>query len=205
MRCTIRSRRCSTPDRGGRGRIGPAAPICSASDRLPERELHTAADRRARRPARRPRHAGQPARSARPGAGADADAAAWPEARPAAGRGVTGGAGGVRDAVAAPVQRHGRLHRGRQGIRGRPRRQSRDAAAVGERDREPDVRHDRVGVRFGVHVGRKQPRESPHALLERSGQRPDRRSACSSATTRRETRGRPRQGRCAGRPRAADA
>ena len=63
-RCTSTSRRCSRTDRGGPGRIGRAASISSARIGCRRRERTLLLGRRARRPARRPRHAGQPARSA---------------------------------------------------------------------------------------------------------------------------------------------
>ena len=57
----------------------------------------------------------------------------------------------------------------------RPRGRPGDAAALGQRHREPPVRDDRHRLRVGVHLVREQPGEPAHAVRERSGERSHRR------------------------------
>ncbi len=73
-----------------------------------------------------------------------------------------------------------RLCRRRPNLRDRPRRRSGHAGAVGERDREPALRHHPERERIGDDVVREQPRESPDAVRQRSGDRSRRRSALHS-------------------------
>ncbi len=75
----------------------------------------------------------------------------------------------------ALAERPRRLRRRRPRLRARPRRRRPDAAPLGERDRQPRVRHHRHCPRLRSHVGREQPREPPHAVRERPRRRPDRR------------------------------
>ena len=74
------------------------------------------------------------------------------------------------------------------------RRRGGNAAALGERDREPALRNDRHGIRLGVYLVGQQPREPPDRLRERPGRPTPRLRPCSFETTNRATSGRPRQG-----------
>ena len=108
----------------------------------------------------------------------------WPEpeppelvpSRPAGCRDAAPGAG-ARGAAARAGQRPGRLRRRRARLRRAARRRSGDAAAVGERDRQPRVRHRGHRLRVRLHLGRQQPREPPDAVRQRPRQRPDGRGA----------------------------
>ncbi len=90
-----------------------------------------------------------------------------------------------RDPGAHLRQRHGRIRRRRPRVRGRPRRRPGDAAALGERDGQPRLRHRGLGVGLGVHLGGEQPREPPHALRERPRDRPHLRGALPAGRGRR--------------------
>ena len=81
-------------------------------------------------------------------------------------------------------------------LRDRPRGRPGNAAAVGERDRQPALRHHRHRVGGGAHLVREQPREPADAVRQRSGRRSDGRGALHSRRRDRETRGRRRRGRC---------
>jgi hypothetical protein len=83
-----------------------------------------------------------------------------------------GGRRAGRRAGAGPGQRHGRICRRRQGIRRRPRGHGGDAPALGERDREPRLRHRGVVIGRRHHLGGEQPREPVDPVLERPGERP---------------------------------
>ena len=152
------------------------------------RRARAARGRGARDPARRPRRPAHAARSARRHASAG-DAAACRRRRRAATRRPTDGPAAAADAG----ERARRLHRRRAGLRHRPRRSGGDADAVGERHRQPAVRHDRHGVGCGAHLVGQQPREPADAVRERSGQRSDRARRSSSATTTPASRGRRRR------------
>ena len=95
----------------------------------------------------------------------------------------------------------------RADLRDRPRRDGRHADAVGERDRQPALRHHRDRVGRGAHLGRQQPREPADAVRQRSDQRSDRRGAVHSrrgdrrsvvADARARSRGRRRAARSSG-------
>ncbi len=141
-----------------------------------------------------------PARSARTGPALDHD----PQAR--AGREPRPDDRPHRPAArpsARARERARRLRRGRAGVRRRARGRRGDAAALGQRHREPGVRDDRHRVGLVVHLVREQPREPAHALRERPDHaiRPPR--PCSSATTTTVRPGPPRRGRCRATERAA--
>ena len=78
------------------------------------------------------------------------------------------------------TERHRRIRRRRPHLRDRPRRRSGDAGAVGQRDRQPALRHDPQRERIGDDVVREQPREPADAVRERSGDRSRRRGAVHS-------------------------
>ena len=93
-------------------------------------------------------------------------------------------------ADAGDGERAGRLHARGTRVRRRAGRGARDAAAVVERAGEPRLRNDRQQRRFGVHVGRQQPREPAHALRQRSADRPDQRGVLPSRRGHRRRVGR---------------
>ena len=84
-----------------------------------------------------------------------------------------GAHGAARGAAAHAGQRGGRLRRRRARVRRRARGGRGDAAALGQRHRQPGLRDGGHGVGGGLHLVREQPRESPHALRERPGHRSD--------------------------------
>ena len=125
------------------------------------------------------------ARAARAPARRDAraDASTPPERRTAAAR-------------ARVLQRPRRLRRRRAGVRDDPRRGAVDAGALDQRHRQPVVRLPGLGRGRRLHLVGQQPREPAHAMVERSGQRPARRS---------DLRARRGQRRALGADRAADS
>ena len=86
---------------------------------------------------------------------------------------------------------------GRPRVRDRPRGDAGDAAALGQRHRQPALRHGRHRVGRGLHLGGEQPREPPHAVRQRPRHRPHRARRSSCATTRPARPGRRRRARCA--------
>ena len=133
---------------------------------------HPARERGARRPERRARRAGEPARPARSRVAGAGGARALPRAElrrrvadevvvpPLALANGTGGfADDGRDYVIV--------------LEGGPG----DAAALGQRHRQPRVRDGGHGLGLGLHLVGEQPREPPHAVRERPRDRPHVRGA----------------------------
>ena len=94
-----------------------------------------------------------------------------------AGAGAAGADGGRRIAAAGArvLQRPGWLRRRRAGVRRRPGAGSIDSRALAERDRQSVVRLPGLRVRLRLQLVREQPGEPAHPVVERPGQRPDRR------------------------------
>ena len=165
----------------------PGGAYLLRSDRAARSRGDAAADCGPRRPARRPRHAGQPARSARPGEGHDG--------RPL--RGPRRARGRPRRHAEEPAALETpslRLFNGLGGFTA----DGREYEVVLDGNRETPLPWVNViaNPTFGTIVSAsgsaftwagEQPRESPDALLERSGQRSDRRSVVHSR--RRDGRG----------------
>ena len=82
----------------------------------------------------------------------------------------------------------------------RARRRRGDAAAVGERHRQPALRHDGHRVGLGAHLVGEQPREPADAVRQRSGDRPDGRGALHPRRRDGRRRGRRRRARCRATP-----
>ena len=169
-------------------------------------------DRRRARPAPRPRRArccsgdrGDARRPARPALrrAALAAAARWPArtARAPIRRRTPADRGRVPPLDAS--QRTRRLHRDGREYVDRARRRPGDAAAVGQRHRQPALRHRRDGLGLGLHLGGEQPREPPHPVRQRSG-RPSHRRGDLPAR-RRDRRGLGRDAGPAARDRATAA
>ena len=118
----------------------------------------------------------------------------WPRALAAAPRARGDAAArrrpGGRGAAAHPRQRPRRLHRRRARVRGRAERRGGHAAALGERDRERALRHRRRRHRRRLDLGREQPREPPHAVRQRPGERVQRRGRLPARRGRRRDVGR---------------
>ena len=145
--------------------------------------------RAARRPDERPRACAAAVGGARRAAGT-----ARPDRRPARARGgiarirahpaPASGCGIARacQAAAGPgvLQWPGRLRRQRTRVRDGARAGRHHAGALDQRDRQPGFRLPGVGRGQRLHLGREQPREPAHALVERSGLRSGRRSALRS-------------------------
>ena len=74
-----------------------------------------------------------------------------------------------------------------------PARGRRDAGAVGERARQPALRHRRLGKRARLYVERERPPVSPHAVAQRSGERVRAAKPSIFATKKPDTSGRRRR------------
>ena len=138
------------------------------------RDPRPAARRRARRPAEPPRRPGRSAQS-RPDAAwraAACPAQARDRCRSQGNAAACRGPGG-----AAVLQRPRRLLPQRPGICDRARPWPVDAGALDQRRLQPVLRLPGRGRRRRLHLVAEQPRQSAHALVERSGQRSSRRSA----------------------------
>ena len=147
------------------------------------------------------RGAAQPARNARRAGGARGAQRGAVAARRR--RGAAATRPSPRAAAAARprvLQRPRRLRRGRPGVRHRARRGPVDAGAVDQRGGEPALRLPGVRVRQRLHLVRQQPRESAHALVERSRVAIRRARSSTSATKRAASCGARRPCRSARRP-----
>ena len=180
----------------------PGGAYLLRGDRMAEAERAPARRRGARGPERRPRdrwpHQLDRPDAPAPGAG---PARRW---RRRAGRPAPAPAPApARGAAARPRQRPRRLRRRRARVRHRPRGRRGDAAALGQRHRQPGLRHGRHGLGRRPSPGRGTAARtgSRRSPTTRSAIRPPRRS--SSATTRAARPGRRRRGRCRGTPPAA--
>ena len=100
-------------------------------------------------------------------------------------------------------QRPRRLHRRRPRLRDRPRGRPGNAAAVGERHRQPALRHHRHRVGRGAHLVGEQPREPADAVRQRSGRAIRRPRRSSFATTTSGDAWSPTPGPMRAAPRAA--
>ena len=120
---------------------------------------------------RPPRHAGA-AGGGEAGGRAPAAAARDHARRRAPARGGATARGHER---ADALQRHRRLHARRARVRDRHRRRASTAGALGQRDRQPALRHRRVGGRQRLHLVRERPRAAAHAVAQRPGVRHRRR------------------------------
>ena len=85
-----------------------------------------------------------------------------------------------RAAVDDVDERPRRLHRRGAGLRDRARGRPGNAAALGERHREPPLRHHRHGVGLGAHLVGEQPRKPADVVRQRSRRRSDGRSPVHS-------------------------
>ena len=185
--------------RGEPARQARAASSSAAASRCPKRTRSLHADGRARDPQRHGRHA-------RRAGGPPRAAPRWP--CPRSRRSAPAGAEvpiAVEVDAARPgrVQRHRRLHPRRPRIRHHDHRRIADAGAVGQRARQPVVRHRRQRERRRLHVVRERPRvtASRPGTTTRSATPAARRS--TSATRRPAGSGRPRRCRPAGRCRTS--
>ena len=140
----------------------PGGVFLLRGDRMSEAERTPPRRRGAGDPERRARRARQPARPALRGAAvATGTADATARARAGARRASRSTSPGTD-----PRQRVRRLRRRRAGVCHRARRRPGNAAALGQRHRQSGLRHRRLGLGLGVHLGREQPREPAHAIRE---------------------------------------
>ena len=162
--------RCSTRARGAPGCTGRAAPTCCAATTSP-------------RPTAR-------CSTRSPGSCCAASAAicaprwiAWwrrrvPPRHPVLGAGGAGRSGPLANRTAAgpgarAAHRPGWIRRGRPRVRRHPRWRPGDADAVGQRHRQPALRHYRDDLGGLAHLGDQQPRTATHPVCQRPGRRSD--------------------------------
>ncbi len=161
--------------RGAAWSTGPAASSCARRSRCRSEDRVLLQAGGARRPQRRPRHAG---RAGRPAPACETACAAL-RAQSARARRQR------RRSPPAPAPRRrcscangigGFTPDGREYVI-TPGRRRQHAGAVGERARQPALRHRGLRERQRVHLGRERARVPPDALAQRPGQRRRRRGA----------------------------
>ncbi len=171
------------PGRGARPAGGaPRRRALASLEASPRRRLPAArgpdergrADPPLRRGAGGPgRQRGHPGAAARPTRAGDAGAGLPPAGALLRGQPGAGARRPARGAGAGARQRARRLRRGRARVRHRPRGRPGDAAALGQRHRQPRLRDGHHGLGSVFHLVGEQPREPAHAVRERSGLRSD--------------------------------